>query len=160
MLPELAFPERRVFPVVAIDEVAAEKRGAAGPCLDRTLLSLWESWPVGLGHGPPPQVLRIVGFVAVGPVGRAVPAVARLRGYGAGACVSIGRARGLDAVPAYLSLLRDGANGLEVLRVGLTGPVATAARTVAVRAREETLYAWAARHGAVQAARERGGARG
>lgn len=149
VLPELAFPDRMVFPVVALDAAAARERAADGPCQDRALLSLWESWPPGTVSGPPPSVLGIVGFVAVGPVRRAVLAVARLRGYGAGACVAVGPPPAAGNVPAYLSVLRQAPGGLVVVQEGLGGPVATAGRTAAVRAREEALYAWALRHGAV-----------
>jgi hypothetical protein len=149
VLPELAFPERKVFPVVVVDSAAARERAAAGPCHDRALLSLWESWPTGAGAEAPPAVLRIVGFVAVGPVRQAVPAVARLRGYGAAACVALGERPAAGDVPGYLSVLRQAPGGLVVVQEGLGGPVATAGRTAAVRAREEALYAWALRHGAV-----------
>ncbi len=143
---------RLVVPVVEIlpggwDRVLA----GLGPELDRSTLAMWESWPDGMGASPPGAPVRIVGFVAEGGWRCAMATAAWLAGYGPSLIVR-------RSTPSAVHLIEADYLGITVALVGKdlstavvvrgrSGPVASAERTVAVRQREEFLFAAAISQG-------------
>jgi hypothetical protein len=114
-------------------------------------LAMWESWRAGMGASPPGRPVRIVGFVAEGSWRCATATTAWLAGYGPSLIVR-------RAVPSPVHLSEADYLGVTVVVVGKdlsaavlvrgrSGPVPSAERTVAVRQREELLFAAAISQG-------------
>lgn len=143
---------RQVYPVVEVLPAGLERMSAGvGPELDRSTLAMWESWPGGMGASPPGRPLGIVGFVAAGTWRCAVTTSAWLAGYGASLVVR-------RSVPTPVHLSEADYRGITVVVVdehllarvvvcGRSGPAPSAQRTVAVRHREEYLFAEALSQG-------------
>ncbi|MDQ2881445.1 MAG: hypothetical protein M3Y48_09470 [Actinomycetota bacterium] len=147
---------RLVQPVVEILPAGLDRVAAGvGPELDRSTLAMWESWTAGMGAWSPGRPLRIVGFVATGALQRAVTTSAWLAGYGASLIVC-------RSVPTSVRLSEADYRGITVAVVdehlsaqvvvrGRSGPAPSAERTVAVRYREEYLFAEALSQGLLSA---------
>lgn len=143
---------RLVQPVVEILPAGLDRvSNGAGPELDRSTLAMWESWTEEMGPSPPGRPLAIVGFVAGGTWRSAVTTSAWLAGYGASLMVC-------RSVPTLVRLSEADYRGITVAVVdeylsarivvrGRPGPAPTAERTVAVRHREEYLFAEALSQG-------------
>jgi hypothetical protein len=143
---------RLVQPVVEILPAGLDRVSAGvGPELDRSTLARWESWPGEMGTSPPGRPLEIVGFVAAGTWRCAVTTSAWLAGYGASVIVC-------RSVPTSVRLSEADYWGITVVVVdeqlsarvvvhGRSGPAPSAARTVALRYREEYLFAEALSQG-------------
>lgn len=143
---------RLVQPVVEILPAGLDRVAAGvGPELDRSTLAMWESWTDRMGPSLPGRPLRIVGFVATGAWQRAVTTSAWLAGYGASLIVC-------RTVPTSVRLSEADYRGITVAVVdehlsaqvvvrGRSGPTPSAERTVAVRYREEYLFAEALSQG-------------
>lgn len=143
---------RLVHPVVEILPAGLDRMSAGvGPELDRSTLAMWESWTDGMGASPPGRPLEIVGFVAAGTWRCAVTTSAWLAGYGASLIVC-------RSVPTSVQLSEADYRGITVAVVdehlstrvvvrGRPTPAPSAARTVAVRYREEYLFAEALSQG-------------
>lgn len=143
---------RLVQPVVEILPAGLDRVSAGvGPELDRSTLAMWESWTDGMGASPPGQPLGIVGFVTAGTWRCAVTTSAWLAGYGASLIVC-------RSVPTSVRLSEADYRGITVAVVdehlsarvvirGRSGPAPSAERTVAVRYREEYLFAAALSQG-------------
>jgi hypothetical protein len=138
---------RRVRPVVRLLPAARTRLASGGaPELERSTLVLWECWPRDLGGVPPPgRPVEIVGFVTEGRWRTVVGTAGQLAGYGPTLVVR-------RAVPSRVRLAEadyygiavvvlDEADQATVVLLGRVGPVAGAERTVALRHREETLFA-------------------
>lgn len=143
---------RLVQPVVEILPAGLDRVSAGvGPELDRSTLAMWESWTDVMGASPPGRPLEIVGFVAAGTWQCAVTTSAWLAGYGASLIVC-------RSIPTSMRLSEADYRGITVTVVdehlsarvvvhGRPGPAPSAARTVAVRYREEYLFAEALSQG-------------
>lgn len=143
---------RLVQPVVEVLPAGLDRVSAGvGPELDRSTLAMWESWTDEMGASPPGRPLRIVGFVAAGTWRCAVTTAAWLAGYGASLVVC-------RSVPTSVRLSEADYRGITVVVVdehlsawvavgGRSGPAPSAERTVAVRYREEYLFAEALSQG-------------
>jgi hypothetical protein len=137
---------RLVHPVIEILPAGWDRVSAGvGPELDRSTLAMWESWPAGMGASPPGAPVRIVGFVAEGSWRCAVATAAWLAGYGPSLMVrrttpSAVYLSEADYLGINVAVVSKDLSAAVVVR-GRSGPVASAERTVAVRQREEFLFA-------------------
>lgn len=146
VLDPMRLSGRLVVPVVEILRAGWDRVLAGlGPELDRSTLAMWESARAGIGASPPGRPVRIVGFVAEGSWRCAVATAAWLAGYGPSLIVR-------RSVPSSVHLSEADYLGISVIVVGKdlsaavvvrgrSGPVPSAGRTVAVRQREEFLFA-------------------
>ncbi len=143
---------RPVRPVVDILPAGRDRVLAGlGPELDRSTLAMWESWLRGVGIAPPGAPLRIVGFVPIGSWRRAVVTAAWLAGYGPSLMVRRSTPTAVylseaDYLGITVTVVGEDLSAEVVVR-GRSGPVASAERTVAVRQREEILFAAAISQG-------------
>lgn len=143
---------RLVVPVVEILPAGWDRILAGlGPELDRSTLAMWESWRASMGASPPRRPVRIVGFVAEGSWRRAVVTAAWLAGYGPSLIVrrsvpsAVHRSEA-DYLGITVAVVGKDLSAAVVVR-GRLGPVPSAGRTVAVRQREEFLFAAAISQG-------------
>lgn len=137
---------RPVRPVVEVLPAGRDRVLAGlGPELDRSTLAMWESWLGDVGVAPPGAPVRIVGFVLIGGWRRAVVTAAWLAGYGPSLLVRRSMPTAVHLSEAdYLGITVTVVGedlSAEVAVRGRSGPVASAERTVAVRHREEILFA-------------------
>ncbi|MFI9538308.1 hypothetical protein ACIG56_34385 [Nocardia fusca] len=148
VLPRTKVSDYTVHPVITIDarvwtdRVTAEHR----PELDRSTLTLWESWTDDLGAPPPRPAVSIVGFVSTTTrPAAALETLDELAGYGAGLWIAAGA-----RPPRTLTLAEFDLAGLWVVHTrptrtsvlvhGRHGPIHTAQRGVALRHKEELLF--------------------
>jgi hypothetical protein len=143
---------RLVVPVVEILSAGWDRILAGlGPELDRSTLAMWESWRAGMGVSQPGRPVRIVGFVAEGSWRCVMATASWLSGYGPSLIVR-------RVMPSTVHLSEADYLGITVVVVGKdlsaavlvrgrSGPVPSAERTVAVRQREEFLFAAAISQG-------------
>jgi hypothetical protein len=149
VLPRTKVSDYTVHPVIIIDPRAWADRMTTGqrPELDRSTLALWEAWTGDLGAPPPRPAVSIVGFVSTTTrPAAALETLDALAGYGAGLWIATGARR-----PRTLTLAEFDLAGIWVVHVhlnqagvlvhGRRGPVHTAQRGVAVRHKEELLFA-------------------
>lgn len=149
VLPRTKVSDYTVHPVVVIDAHVWADRVTAGqqPELDRSTLALWEAWTDDLGAPPPRPAVSIVGFVSTATrASAALETLDALAGYGAGLWIATGSRR-----PQTLTLAEFDLTGIWVVHTHLTrtgvlvhgrrGPIHTAQRGVALRHKEELLFA-------------------
>ncbi|WP_063127608.1 hypothetical protein [Nocardia fusca] len=149
VLPRTKVSDYTVHPMVTIDAHIWADRVTAGqrPELDRSTLALWEAWTADLGAPPPRPAVSIVGFVSTATrAATALETLDALAGYGAGLWIATGPRR-----PRTLTLAEFNLAGIWVIHAhlhqagvlvhGRRGPVHTAQRGVALRHKEELLFA-------------------
>lgn len=149
VLPRTRVSDYTVHPVITIDAHVWADRVTAGqrPELDRHSLALWEAWTADLGAPPPRPAVSIVGFVSTATrAAAALETLAALAGYGAGLWIATGprRPRALTLAEFDLTsiwVVHAHPDRTSVLVHGRRGPIHTAQRGVALRRKEELLFA-------------------
>lgn len=151
VLPRTRVARALLYPVVVIDEVAWATRESSGqgPTLDRSVLASWEA-PSRPGPNSPPSPVHVVGFVSTARLRSAFEVLDELSGYAAGMVITssgrqpnslaIAEANLYDVSLAWCRRDED----VQVVWRGRQGPIDGAdGRSVALRHKEEALYAWA-----------------
>lgn len=114
---------------------------------DRRTLAVWESWTADLGAPTPRPAVSIVGFVSTATrAAAALETLDALAGYGAGLWVATGPRRPRTLTLAAFDLtsiwvVHAHVSRTSVLVHGRHGPIPTAQRGVALRHKEELLFA-------------------